>query len=197
MFYFRVYRMIRATFYLACIVLLLSTLVKELDACKCAVDHPQNLVCNSQFALVGRITKRTEATSAASSVSYTATVLVGIKGHVGKIGSNFTFETPSDGAACGISPSIGSVQLLMGRITNGKHIIISCDLILGTLTFEQMLYLLIPGSNAYKNNCTCKVNSTVGCIVPKDKSSCYSDKAVCRRTSPKSRSCQWVNNETC
>ncbi|CAC5364209.1 unnamed protein product [Mytilus coruscus] len=175
-------------------VTLFSWFPPDVSACSCFPQHPQNLLCQNSFALVGVILKRTAVNPL--TVTYTVRVVKRIKGNVGAVGSEFKFNTASSGAACGVSYTIGTMQFLMGR---GNRIGI-CD-VLFPKTFENWVYLLTRGRNSYIRNCKCKViregdaSTPMSCKLPNDSNTCYHKTALCRRG--QGGKCEWKNDEQC
>ncbi|XP_052073181.1 metalloproteinase inhibitor 2-like [Mytilus californianus] len=179
-------------------VTLLSWFSPDVSACSCFPTHPQTIFCQNSFALVGVILKRTP--TGQKNIKYTVRVVKRIKGNIGKVGSEFEFKTPSTGASCGVSYTIGTMQFLMGRSQSNGNTIKICNMFFPK-TFENWVYLLTRGRNSYIQNCKCKVleegdaSSPMSCRLSNNSKSCFLKTAICRRK--QGGKCEWKNDEQC
>ncbi|VDI67869.1 Hypothetical predicted protein [Mytilus galloprovincialis] len=178
-------------------VTLLSWFPPDVSACSCFPTHPQTVFCQNSFALVGVILTKTP--TGQQNVKYTARVVNRIKGNVGAVGSTFEFNTPSTGAACGVSYTIGKMEFLMGS-SRGENTIRICNTLIPR-TFENWVYLLTRGRNSYIRNCRCKVleegdaSTPRSCKLSNSSKECYRKTAICRRA--QGGTCEWKNDEQC
>ncbi|XP_061195506.1 metalloproteinase inhibitor 3-like [Saccostrea echinata] len=169
------------------------------EACKCAVRHPQTIICRSDFAIKAKILYEDPVDTLYT--RYRVKVLQNFKSGYApsRRNSRVWIKTASSSAACGVRFQKKSTYVIAGsRDRDGTLRANSCSLnrkVQDMTTFQ----LFALNKMGYQNNCNCEIRECPhnvceagqGCLSPYNNSDCYHRTALCRRSGS---TCSWTPN---
>ncbi|XP_062587670.1 metalloproteinase inhibitor 3-like [Saccostrea cucullata] len=169
------------------------------EACKCAVRHPQTIICQSDFAIKAKILFEEPIDSMYT--RYRVEVLQNFKsGYAPPMrNSRVWIKTATSSAACGVRFQKKSTYVIAGyKDSDGTLRASSCSL--NRNIHDMTPFQLSALDNMdYQNNCNCKIRECPhnvceggqGCLAPYNKSDCYHRTALCRSFGS---TCSWTPN---
>lgn len=136
------------------IVFVTIYLFRSLNACRCMVGHPQQEICDRDFAMKAKILTNKIVLDA---VPYARRLTVKVEYNFkGRSGDTVTLYTYHQGSLCGADLTIGKTYVITGKFVENRRYISTCYWIEEWNSVDKCVQMKLY-KGIYNRNCNCKV----------------------------------------